>query len=322
MQQVFVAVLFNLVVGVAGNAERVVLDDFHAGEKHRKEGRDQLLHWQVPDYRAVRRSPAALIEFDEAVDVVGHLDPGEVLCAVVGLPDRDRQVQAQPADERERVRRVDGERRQHGEDLLGEIGRQYVALGLIEIGPGDDVDALLGQRRAHRVEEHAGVPGGDPLRLLADAGQLLARRQAVGRADRQSHLVAALQAGDPNHVELVEVGCEDREELGSLQQRQRFVVGKRQDACVEVQPAQFAVEVAVLWEWVVDRGGSRGRGCRHVRVAWLPHSFFGARLSFDFGHHGIIAHHPLVLLAHDGRQSAVGVPFTLSTGIEPPVGRG
>ena len=177
------------------------------------------------------------------------------------------------------------------------------------------MDALLGQRRAHRVEEHARVPGRDPLRLLADAGQLLARRQAVGRADRQSHLVAALQAGHPNHVELVEVGREYGEEFGALQQRQRLIVGKREDARVEVQPAQFPVEVTVFWERVVDRGGSRRGGRRNVRVAWLPYSFFGARLSFDFGHHGIIPHYPLMLPARDGRQSAVGAPFTLLKGL-------
>ena len=122
MQQVLVAVLFDLVVRVAGNAECVVLDDLHAREQHRKEGRDQLFGWQVADYGP----PVGLlgaVEFDEAIDVVGHLDPGEVLCAVVGLAYRDRQIQAQPTHERERVSGVDGQRCQDGEDLLGEIGR-------------------------------------------------------------------------------------------------------------------------------------------------------------------------------------------------------
>ena len=203
------------------------------------------------------RRRLAVVELDEAIDVVGHLDPGEVLSAVVGLAHRDRQVQAQPADERERVSGVDGQRCQDREDLFVEVGGQLVAFGLVQIGPRDDVDAFLGQRRPHRVEEHPGVPGGDLLRLLADAAQLLARGQTVGRAHRQAHLVAALQAGDANHVELVEVGGEDRQELGPLQQRQRGVRGQRQHARVEVQPAQFPVEVAVLGQWVVDRGGGR-----------------------------------------------------------------
>ena len=69
---------------------------------------------------------------------------------------------------------------------------------------------------------------------LADEGQLLTRRQTVGRADRQSHLVAALEAGDPHHVELVEVGGEDRQELGAFQQGQRRVGGQREHTRIAV----------------------------------------------------------------------------------------
>ena len=178
-----------------------------------------------------------------------------------------------------------------------EVRRQLVALGLIQIGPRDDVDAFGGQRRAHRIEEHPRVAGRDLLGLLADAAQLLTRGQTVGRADRQPHLVAALEAGDPDHVELVEVGGEDRQKLGPLQQRQRGVVGQRQHARVEVQPAQFAVEVAILGQRVVDRvrrvaaGGAPPAvgGCRARRRRGVP-----ASVSVTTA---IIAHH-VVLLRH------------------------
>ena len=79
----------------------------------------------------------------------------------------------------------------------------------------------LGERRAHRVEEHVRVSAGDLLSAFADAAQLFARGQAVGGTHRQTHLVATLQAGDPDHVELVEVRGEDREELRPLEQRER-----------------------------------------------------------------------------------------------------
>ena len=220
LQQVLVAVLFNLVVGVAGDAESVMLDDVHTREQHRQERGDQLLHRQVSDHRRVSFAAlctVAAFEFDEAINVVGHLDPGEVLTAVIGLLDGDRQVQTQPAHKWERVCRVDRQRRQHREHLLGEIGRQLVALSLIQIGPRDYIDAFLGQRRSHRIQKHPSMPRRNLLGLFADAGQLLARCQTVGRADRQPHLVAALKAGHPDHVELVEVGGEDRQELGALQ---------------------------------------------------------------------------------------------------------
>ncbi len=95
------------------------------------------------------------------------------------------------------------------------------------------------------------MPGGDLLGLLADPAQLLARGQTVRGAHRQTHLVAPLQPGDANHVELVEVGGEDGQKLRPLQQRQRGVGGQRQYARVEVQPAQFPVQVAVLRKFVL-----------------------------------------------------------------------
>ena len=109
------------------------------------------------------------------------------------------------------------------------------------------------------------MPAGDLLGALADAAQLFAGRQSVGRAHRQTHLVATLQAGDPDHVELVEIRREDRQELGPLQQRQRRVGGQRQHAGVEVQPAQLAVEVAVLGQRVrLSRGRPRSARRRPV----------------------------------------------------------
>ena len=113
-----------------------------------------------------------------------------------------------------------------------------------------------------RAGPRRGTPGRAPsaMRLGAgrDAGQLLARGEPVGAAHGQPGLVAALQAGHPDHVELVEVGREDRQELGPLQQRLAGVLGQRQHPGVEVQPGQLAVEVAV-----VGQLGRRRRGpCR------------------------------------------------------------
>ena len=146
----------------------MVLDDLQAGEQHRQERRDQFLHRQEP------QCAVAAVQLDEAVDVGGHLDSGEVLTAVVGMFHGDGQVQAQPAHERERVRGVDGQRRQHREHLLVEVGRQPVPLGVVELGPRDDEDALVRQRRTHRIQEHMRLPAGDLLGAFTDPPQLLA----------------------------------------------------------------------------------------------------------------------------------------------------
>ena len=68
----------------------------------------------------------------------------------------------------------------------------------------------------------------------------------------EAHVAAPLQSGDPDHVELVEVRGEDRQELRPFQQRLVRVLGQRQHPCVEVQPAQLAVGEPVGGQ-IVDR---------------------------------------------------------------------
>ena len=62
---------------------------------------------------------------------------------------------------------------------------------------------------------------------------------------------AALEPRDAHHEELVEVRREDREEVGALQQREGVVFGEFEHALVEGEPAQLAVEVAVLGQRAV-----------------------------------------------------------------------
>ena len=68
---------------------------------------------------------------------------------------------------------------------------------------------------------------------------------AVGRegADAGLHLLA--QSGHPDLEELVEVGREDGEELGPLEQGGGGVLGEREHPLVEVEPGQLAVEQSV-----------------------------------------------------------------------------
>ncbi len=79
---------------------------------------------------------------------------------------------------------------------------------------------------------------GDQLQLLPDG-------EPVGGADGQAGALPALEAGDADHVELVEVAREDRQELDALQERERLVLGQFEHPGVEVQPGQLAVEEAI-----------------------------------------------------------------------------
>ena len=94
------------------------------------------------------------------------------------------------------------------------------------------------------------VAGGVPGHELAGAGpdhlQHLAGLEAGGGAGGDAGGDAALQAGHPDHEELVQVAGEDRQEVRPLQQRRGRVLGQFQHALVEREPAALPVEEAAL----------------------------------------------------------------------------
>ena len=179
----------------------------------------------------------------------------------------DREVERQPGDVGERVRRVDRERGEHREDLGGEVLREPRSRW------SSDRSAQRRMRMPCSLELRARRGRGTPGRARSARSWLrVAMRASCSRGERPSALrtarpglVAALQPGDPHHVELVEVGREDRQELGPLQQRLAGVLGQRQHAGVEVEPGQLAVEVAVVGQLGGGRRGARGRAHRHAR---------------------------------------------------------
>jgi hypothetical protein len=103
LQQVLVAVLLDLEVGIAGGPEDVVLADLHSGEQFAKVRGDQLLQRQ--ERRRSRR--AARLDANQPRHVVRHLDAGEPLGQAVRVAHGHREVQREPGDVRERVGRID-----------------------------------------------------------------------------------------------------------------------------------------------------------------------------------------------------------------------
>ena len=179
------------------------LGHLHAGEQLRQVRGDEVLDRQEGDRLVVRVVGG---HPDQARHVVGHLDAREPLGAALGVAHGHGEVEREPGDVGERVRRVDGQRRQHREDL---VAVKYVdsrrALVVGQRRPPVDPDALLVELRADLVEEHLARARRRWPGARGDAGQLLARGEPVGAAHGEAGLVAALQPGDPDHVELVEV---------------------------------------------------------------------------------------------------------------------
>src|SRR5579875_452509 len=81
-----------------------------------------------------------------------------------------------------------------------------------------------------------------------------------------------MDARDPNHEELVEVGDEDRQELDPLEQWQGLILGQLQHAIVELQPGQLAVEVqrAVIERGCADAGAIAARQLPRRAVRRAP----------------------------------------------------
>jgi hypothetical protein len=153
------------------------------------------------------------------------------------------------------VRRVDGQGRQDREDPLLEQPLAEPLLLAVELVPADQVDALLGQLGHQLLTEQPRMA----LHQLTGAGpdllEHLTRHEAGGRTDGQVGRDPPLQAGHPHHEELVEVVGEDRREAHALEQRLPVVLGQLEDALVEAEPGQLAVEEAI----VVRRDGRERR---------------------------------------------------------------
>ena len=179
------------------------------------------------------------------------------------------QVQRQPGDVGERVRRVDGQRRQHREDPVAEQRLAGLLLVAVEVRPAQQLDLLLGERGDELVAEQLRVALHEVARRTPDLLQHLARHQAGRGGYGDPGGDPPLQAGHPHHEELVEVGGEDRQEPDPFEQRQVRVLGQLEHPGVEVQPGQLAVEEPVGGQVLGVERRTAAR-CRTARPARRP----------------------------------------------------
>ena len=125
-------------VGIAGDPEAGDTHDLHAGEQPVEVRLDQIL--EQDEISAVRNG-------DEPREVARDLHPGEPLDPVLRIPYDDGKVEGEVGDVRERMRRIDGERREDRVDAVGEVGGERLLRPLAEPRPPDDPYALRCERR-------------------------------------------------------------------------------------------------------------------------------------------------------------------------------
>jgi 6-phosphogluconate dehydrogenase len=104
----------------------------------------------------------------------------------------------------------------------------------------EDRQAMGGERRPQLLPEDAREDPDLPQQLLATGRQLLARRAAVERALDDPFADLTLQPADALHEELVVEHSDDSRELDPLEQRALRLLGQREHAAREGEPAQLA----------------------------------------------------------------------------------
>ena len=153
------------------------------------------------------------------------------------------QVQRLVEQLRERMRRVNRQRRQHRADLRAVILLDPGAIGLRPAPPAPGTGCRCrpapaparSRQQAYWSLDHAP-------HALGDGAERLGGGQAVHAALDHLALDLLLEAGHAHLEELVQVRADDAEELHPLQQRVLRVERLVEHALVELQPAQFAID--------------------------------------------------------------------------------
>src|ERR1700694_1470553 len=160
----------------------------------------------------------------------------------------------------------------------------------------------------------------------ADGAELLARGHTIGRALGDAKHNLLFQAADANLEELVEITAEDGKKLRALQKRRGRVLGERQDAVVEVEPAELAIDQLAelvrhgdgLFEWL-DGFEREGRGAVRPSVRRGPAGLSGSvSWLLDHGRSAsrigpAIEKTTVILVHHPGRITRSRRPYALAS---------
>jgi len=264
LEEVFGFFLVDVEVAVAGDAEGVGAGQPVAGEELAGAQLDDL----GQENETLDLAGLVGIEAHEAREDARDGEDGDELLDVERGDDVERLV----AELGKRVRLVEGERGEHGQHLLFEISLHPVELAGGELVGVFDDDALFGERGEELLVPAAVLVLDEGCDDGVDAAELLAGAEALGDGLGRSVFHLLDEAGDADLEKLVEVGAEDGEEADALEERVAVALGLLEDAAVEGEPAQLAVEI----------GGGLGAlgfaGDGAGRVFRLQHAIVGRRL--------------------------------------------
>ncbi|MPM31515.1 hypothetical protein SDC9_78070 [bioreactor metagenome] len=278
-QQVFHALLGDVEIHVAGDPEGKAVEDFAAGEKLRQLTFNQIL--KQHEGRSRRR----VDRLDEARQHAGNLDEGEHL-ALVRQPQTYRQLDRAVAEHRERMARIDRQRRQYRQHFDLKITRQFPPAGFREFGDPAQPDPVAFQFRQQFGRQNPMLALQQLVKPGADSEQLFFRREPRIVGGGVAELQQLAQSGHANHEELVEIAAEDGDEFQPFQHRDFIAGGFVQHPGVEIKPAQFPAQHdfrAVICR-IFDHGS-----VRLAKISGLIHDDRAVEKQIDVGSLIVIA---------------------------------
>ena len=226
---------FQFDVTVTDNAEQARAQQIEAGEEQPCVKPDHLLN------RDIGRGPAWYAH--EARQCRGdHDELADFLFVGAALQIEDHR-HAEIGDEGKRMRRVQRLQCQDRENFVPEIGFKPRPVCLRHICTRNDTDAL----RCHfspQLPPQKLLVRHQPVGFFPDQFELLGWDEAIDRHLFNTAHLLATQAGHTDHEELIEVSAGNRQEPKPFQQRVVGVLCFFQHAPVELQPADFPVEIA------------------------------------------------------------------------------
>ena len=166
--------------------------------------------------------------FDEGIGL-GHLYSARLL-------EHNQKVQAEIAEEREGVSRIDGQRCQNREDLRLEVFIEPLALSLIElVDPVKEYPCLFepGKQLLH---DAAVLFGNETAHSFSDFVKLLTDRPSARIDTVDGRIQDAEEPTDADHEVLVQVRAEDGGKLKLFKGRGEFILGLFEHPPVKLKP--------------------------------------------------------------------------------------
>ena len=219
--------LVDVEVAVARDAEHVGAADCDPVEK----AADAVLH-EVAEENEVLLCGIIVGKRQEPREDARDLHHGKVGAESFAFEFHD-EVEAFVEQLREGVRRVDGQRREHGENFALEVFVEVGAHRGIDIGIAVEADIFLGQLRFDFRAPARVLVGDEASDAFGDGGELLRGAHAIGTGGLRVGLQDLFESGHADLEELVEIRGNDAEELQPFEQRDGGILGLVEHALVE-----------------------------------------------------------------------------------------